>query len=603
MPDSVPTDSSFWVPLIAGLGTMLASDKYRFSQRLGEGLVGGAAAYGKQQEFGLQKEKVDIERQNNALTMFGKLFQPQYNKNGQLEYLNVRTGEVVSPAEASRLMFGSGAGLGATPPAIGGASTGAGAGAGAGVPAPTTTQSTVAPPAVQPPKTPQKIEIEQKPVLQPSEFKSFEDVDMWARSQPRVVDAQQKADEQQKQISVYQSELDRLPSNALTATRRTELTTLLANARNLEQSYRKEANEQANNLATPYKTQLQKKFEVGLESETPAGTKFVSSPEATLITADKPKEIPADYRAEVNPNTGRVATKPVAEFMGYKETGGHPIDPGLIGKTAIRKSEDKEYTASRERSAKLESEFENGAEKAQDGIATLLKFSTAAKILESGGANMTKAEYANLARGLGFNTLGDQIMSMKDTNAAFMAVKTNVDQAINQVTNSFARPTQAEFLTVEKKSTPSIDMPVDAAHSLTQTRVAGLMWQNALMSDWENAKREGARNFAAFKDAWQRANPHSMFEEAAARALGNFKGQDLPKPDKITEGVPYVVPKNADKSEFGRYLVSQGFRPGDIVVAKGVDHSQKNIGQFVRVNPAEAYKAHISAPAFLYGGQ
>ena len=67
--DSVPTDSSFWVPLIAGLGTMLASDKYRFSQRLGEGLVGGAAAFGKQQEFGLNKERLAQQAAQNAALM------------------------------------------------------------------------------------------------------------------------------------------------------------------------------------------------------------------------------------------------------------------------------------------------------------------------------------------------------------------------------------------------------------------------------------------------------------------------------------------------------------------------------------------------------
>jgi hypothetical protein len=261
--DTVPTDSSFWVPLIAGLGSMLASNQYRFSQRLGEGLIGGAAAYGKQQEFGLQKEKVDIERQNNALTMFGKLFQPQYNKDGQLEYLNVRTGEVVSPSEASRLMFGSGVGVGSLAPATGAATT--------------TQPRTVTPAAggtevVTVPQTVQKAETEQKTVVQPDQFKSFEDVDAWARSHPRVADLQKKADSQQNQISTYQNELDKLPSNALTATRRAELTTLLANARNLEQSYRKNADEQAEKLATSYKTQLAKRFEVGPEmTEAEAG--------------------------------------------------------------------------------------------------------------------------------------------------------------------------------------------------------------------------------------------------------------------------------------------------------------------------------------------
>jgi hypothetical protein len=268
LPDAVPTDSSFWVPLIAGLGTMLASNQYRFSQRLGEGLVGGAAAYGKQQELGMQQQKVDIERQNNAIAMFGKLFQPQYNKNGQLEYLNVRTGEVVTPEVATQIMFGAGSTTPATPKPSAGLTGGTQASSVAtpSAAAPTVQQA-VDLAKGQPAKVePNKAEPQQQPtVIQPSEFKTFEDVDTWARSQPRVLDLQKRATDQQSKINDYQTELDKLPSNPLTATRRTELTTLLANARTLEQNYRREANEQANNLATPYKTQLQEKFKVSPE--------------------------------------------------------------------------------------------------------------------------------------------------------------------------------------------------------------------------------------------------------------------------------------------------------------------------------------------------
>lgn len=81
LPNSVPTDSSFWVPLIAGLGTMLASDKYRFSQRLGEGLVGGAAAFAKmsEQEMGLKKSEQETEALRLANQMKPFLFTPYGN--------------------------------------------------------------------------------------------------------------------------------------------------------------------------------------------------------------------------------------------------------------------------------------------------------------------------------------------------------------------------------------------------------------------------------------------------------------------------------------------------------------------------------------------
>lgn len=70
LPDAVPTDSSFWVPLIAGLGAMLGSDKYRFSQRLGEGLVGGASAYAAQQKIGAETELQRAQAQAQQASAF-----------------------------------------------------------------------------------------------------------------------------------------------------------------------------------------------------------------------------------------------------------------------------------------------------------------------------------------------------------------------------------------------------------------------------------------------------------------------------------------------------------------------------------------------------
>ena len=344
---------------------------------------------------------------------------------------------------------------------------------------------------------------------------------------------------------------------------------------------------------------------IGTEYTTPEGTKYSVHPNAEVFNVTQPKPVPKDYKATIDPNTGIVMSKPIGEFIGYPETGGHPVTPALIGKRAVIRGEgDKRLMASKAQSDELEKAFVGGAEKAQDGIDTIIKFSTAAKVLESKGTNMQRAELANLARGLGFNTIADQFMSGQDTAAAFTALKTNVDQAINQVTNNFARPTQAEFLITEKKATPSLDMPVDASHSLAQTRLAGLMWQSAILSDWETAKREtGSTNFAAFRDIWQKTHPKALFEEAADRALGNFKGQNLPKPEKFTEGVVYVVPKNAGDTQIGRALVEKGLRPGDLFVMNGVNHEAKDIGEPSRVSPADAYKAHLRAPALTYGAR
>tara|TARA_R110000868_G_scaffold378314_2_gene643763 strand:- start:4038 stop:5705 length:1668 start_codon:yes stop_codon:yes gene_type:complete len=343
---------------------------------------------------------------------------------------------------------------------------------------------------------------------------------------------------------------------------------------------------------------------VNIVQTTQAGTQFSHNPNGTPLQVTKPVPQPSDYRGGIDPNTGAVQRKPVTEFVGYPETGGHPVDPELIGKKVmLRNAEgDKRVVKSQEKSDKQEGEFSDAAEKSSAGIQSIMKFATAAKVLEAKGTNITRSELSNLARGLGFETLANQVMTAKDEVAAYNAVKTNVDQAIGQVTEAFSRPTQAEFLISERKATPSIDMPADSARSLSQTRLAALLWQGSLKSDWENEKRmNGTSNFAAWKDAWQKAHPRAMFEEAADRALGNFKGQALPPPNKFTEGVVYVMPKDVSKSQIGKMLSQQGYRPGDLFVMNGVNHENNDVGTPRKVSPTEAYKMHLQAPALTYG--
>jgi hypothetical protein len=88
--------------LIAGLGGMLASNQYRFSQRLGEGLLAGAGAYGsqqdrefKQQQLAQQAQLQESQIMKNTLGLAAERFKPI--GNGQF-YDNVR-GEAISADE------------------------------------------------------------------------------------------------------------------------------------------------------------------------------------------------------------------------------------------------------------------------------------------------------------------------------------------------------------------------------------------------------------------------------------------------------------------------------------------------------------------------
>jgi hypothetical protein len=709
MKDTLSSEN-FWVPALAGIGSMLASPNKTLAGAIGSGLVGGTGAYTE-----LQKQNAVQTKQRFELAK--DLFKgPVEGEDKKLYWRHVPSGRLVPQEEYERLYSDFVRGSAGTPrstapssetPAVATARevvteekprpikaptvppASAAATAGAPAPVPDAAQAQ----AVQPPAAPvsaegqpvlkNKTQIknemlsspqtwadaprERNPILLRQEAARLEGEvrqlrekarriattmpentvegprltseanqldanrkEMIERSEKILEDAAELAYEDQKaqsaaltgqktgRMAVPTSPDVPLPQGMTVAQAENDPDYLGARIESNMKKYNELKARGALKEAGDYSAKVEKdraqlQTVIGTEFTTSYGTKYSVHPNADVFNVTQPKPIPKDYKANVDPNTGIVVPKPIGEFIGYPETGGHPVDPVLIGKKAIiRGTGDERVLKSKAKSDELEKAFVGGAEKAEDGIATIIKFSTAAKVLESKGMNIPYAELANIARGLGFEGIANQLMSDKNTAAAFTALKTNVDQAVNQVTNNFARPTQAEFLITEKKATPSIDMPKDAARSLTQTRLAGLMWQNAILSDWENAKREtNATNFEAFQDVWRKTHPKALFEDAADRVLGNFKGQSLPPVSKIAEGVVYVVPADAGSTSFGKYLTRSvqeggvGLRPGDLFVTNNIDHAKQKdqIGTVTRVTPEQAYKMHLNAPALTYGAR
>jgi hypothetical protein len=336
------------------------------------------------------------------------------------------------------------------------------------------------------------------------------------------------------------------------------------------------------------------------ERTTGLGTKY------QIRTGTAPEENPAPTpigtetpRGAVDANTGAVKT--ARPDIGYPLTGGYATEK--LPPNAVRISEDKLVSEARKTSEPLEKEFLEGAKNSKDGISALIKFSTAAKQIEGGGFSTNKAELANQIKGLGFDGIAEKLMKTGDVAAATTATKSALDEAISKVSSSFAKPTQMEFRLVEQKSTPSLDMPNDASHSLVGTRLAALMWQDALARDWMQAKQQGAANFGAFQDHWRQTHSPAMFEDSANRILGNYKGQPLPSPNKMVEGGVYVLPKDAYNTPLGKHLMEEeGLRPGDMFAAINVDHSRKKDQiHFKKVEPTDAYRTHLSAPGLNYG--
>jgi hypothetical protein len=346
------------------------------------------------------------------------------------------------------------------------------------------------------------------------------------------------------------------------------------------------------------------------ERETPQGSRYVMRPGAPLYQATPPKVRAADYKSAVDPNTGIVSSKPVGEFVGYPETGGFAPDPGLVGrKLDLATGGDKVVGEARVKSQKQEEEFVEGASRAKDAIPTVMKAAVALKYLESKGLTMEKAEAANIANGLGLPGVAKQILSPEETNSAYIVLKSSVDQAVQQISQNFARPTQGEFKLTKEESTTDPRLPVEATYSIAKKQLAGGLWQNALMSDWENYKRQtGSNNFVGFRDMWQKTHPSSLFEESASRIMGNLKGQGLPPVKEMTEGALYVVPsalkKGASESDaaFYNYLITEKkLKPGDVFVAKNVEHEKRNIDVEPVGDFKSAYNVALRAPALTYG--
>ena len=600
------TSEKFLVPLFSGLAGMASSPSRYFGAAALQGLGAGAQSYQqmKMQEGTLAKQQADIERnkeltnlgygnlgvaQFNARTAAGQKaletlkfiqgrFTPQYNGSGDvIGFLDTANGsqpitvaqqqeimgKAVRDATEAGVMTGPGKPTGGVAPTAQPAQAGTSKAlsnlpVAGGNPAATAVETAkTVQPAAPPPANPAAAKTEQPPAAE-----SFDPAKI-DYSDPESI---------KKGILYYQNLQAKTsataPHNSASAGARLgELERQLIALTNQERT---------TGLGTKYQIR--------------SGAVPEENPAPTPIGPETP-------RGMVDPNTGAVKT--ARPDIGYPLTGGYATEK--LPQNAVRISEDKLVSEAKKTSEPLEKEFLEGAKNTKDGISALIKFSTAAKQIEGGGFSTNKAELANQIKGLGFDGIAEKLMTTGDVAAATTATKSALDEAISKVSSSFAKPTQMEFRLVEQKSTPSLDMPNEATHSLVGTRLAALMWQDALAKDWMQAKQQGVLNFQAFQDHWRQTHNPAMFEDSANRILGNYKGQALPSPDKMVEGAVYVLPKNAYDSPVGKYLMEKkGLRPGDMFTATGVNHENQKMN-FKKIEPSEAYRTHLSAPGLNYG--
>jgi len=92
LPQGTPTSANFWVPALAGLGSMLASKNQTLLGAVGEGLVGGVSGY--QTQFKQQQEAA-----KQIFDLVKGRFQETRDDNNNVAFRDTMTGNLVSPGQ------------------------------------------------------------------------------------------------------------------------------------------------------------------------------------------------------------------------------------------------------------------------------------------------------------------------------------------------------------------------------------------------------------------------------------------------------------------------------------------------------------------------
>ena len=339
-----------------------------------------------------------------------------------------------------------------------------------------------------------------------------------------------------------------------------------------------------------------------------------------------PKPItPETPRGQIDPDTGRINTASVD--VGYPVTGGLPTVK--LGKHQVLSGDDPILSKATERSEKLLTDFYEKGAGTQEGIVNTIKFASALKAVEAGALSGNAAALAAIAKDLGFDSIAKEISLGKDIAEVEIALKSNIYQGLATLTQNFPRPTQSEFGVITQKASPSVDQQAKSANSLATTSLAAMLWQNSLMRDWQVAQANGVHNFEAFHNNWRQVNDRALFEDAAKRLLGNFKGQPLPSDDQLVEGAVYVVP-NAEKGKtldpVTERAYKMGLTGGDLYTVQSVKHYKEpvkdengkivkdengkdkvvdkvRVGKVVKLSPDEVYSTMLQQPGFAYGAR
>jgi hypothetical protein len=627
-------DETFWVPAIAGLGSMLASRNPTLFGAIGEGLVGGTGAYTNMQKMAAEQLAKRLELSK------GRFKGPSFI-DGKDMYQDTIQGDWVDEAEMGRRQsqfIAPGTTAAKALPAPAAAATSA-----APVVKPdadvidtakkviTDTAPKIEPrPAqtVTPPVAPTVAEKKEDVVTPPAapaeadgaRIPTKAELIKAARANPTLFDylpeerrpmsleaeaarleGEAKDYLRQSQEEARRSGLTKGPEERSRLEASSKKFADLAKDRRAEAAQKRvDANTEIENAISIQVEEAKSRTAKNVEREFapeigPTGEKVLLPPGVKMPPASVPKMTPdqeaAPKVATVDPKTGQlVLARPAAPAGGgIIQPGNYPPGTKVSEGSSLAKNQ-------AEDDAKFLEDFRTkgyGVTQAREHYHSLIN---AFKMFESGSGEGKLAGLGAIMQSFGYTELAQKVAS-GDPAAVQQAEKIAPDLVLQTLKAANPRFAQAEFTVVNDKGVPEPNKLPEVNFKMIKSGLAYLNRTEAFALAWQRASQEeGWRSPSAYYAAWSKANPIAKFEEAADRQMGNFRGMDLPPANKWTPGTIYVVPKNLSTKKDERTGISQaegfarmGLKPGDPFMYNGPEAKQT----ITRVDP----KTLFSTPA------
>jgi hypothetical protein len=607
--------SNFWVPALAGIGSMLASPNKRLLAAIGDGLVGGTGAY-----TALQKQNADLMKQRFDIAK-STFRGPIMNSNEEWTWEDTRTGEMLLQPEYQRryhaLVGGSsmpvsppapvGGGDGAPPPVVRGPPTVAdGAKRILSEPAPKLEPRAVPKPAPKPvpeaeaePEPGAAPNIERPPAkasdektLQQLRVEALEDAKNWegsdASTDPRillpqvaVLNGQIKQLEQQaeRQNALARKTAERNPEQGKVFQGNAQSLMTQAERLRKERDDKVVAAQKAIDGAVQFAVkEREAKIAEGVKRDfapeiTPGGEEVLLPPGTRMPPAAAPKptaaQLAAPKVAAVDGQTGQLTlARPVAPAGGGLIQMDPNLPPGTKLKTISGAAKNLE-----EVDKKFQEDFTEKAPAIVQSQQRLNSLVNAFKLFESGSIEGNLAGAAAFAKSFGYPELAAKIAS-GDPEAVQWVQKTAPNLVLDTLKAATPRFAQSEFNTIAREGVPEPNKLPGANFQMVKEMIAMMNRNAAFTASWKRASQEeGWRSPTAYYEAWKDANPLKAFEKAAERQMGNFAGMPLPPSSDWTPGVNYVVPKNLSSSQMSGFT-KMGLKAGDIFRYNGRDAEQ-----------------------------